>query len=101
MIPKIDVFRCNGCTTCVKVCPAHVIGMIREKAVILIDLCEECGLCVEACSVDAIHFRLPNKGIEKFHECYVSQRAERPTPGNWTFGVPRGFDGEGHYKQEG
>jgi len=96
MVPKIDLFRCDGCGDCVTACPPQVIGMIRQRAVILVDLCEECGICAEACTMHAIHFRLPNKGVEKVFESYVAPREAAPTPGCWTVGVPRGKDGEGH-----
>ena len=98
MIPKVDVFKCNGCSACIKRCPAHIMGLIKNKAALLVDLCEECGICVEACPIEAIHFRLPNKGVETAHDCYVSPRVDRPNPGNWRVGVARGYDGEGHYK---
>jgi len=96
MIPKVDVFKCDGCGVCVKRCPAHIMGLIKSKAAILVDLCEECGICAEVCPVHAIHFRLPNRAVEDIHESYESPRVDRPTPGNWTVGVPRGYDGEGH-----
>jgi ferredoxin len=59
-------------------------------------LCEECGICAEVCPLHAIHFRLPNRAVEDIHESYISPRVDRPTPGNWTVGVSRGYDGEGH-----
>ncbi len=100
MIPVVDVFRCDGCGVCVKRCPAHVMGLIREKAAILVDLCEECGICAEVCPIDAVHFRLPNRGVQAAHECYHSPRDVRPNPGNWRVGVIRGYNGEGHYTEE-
>jgi ferredoxin len=75
------------------------MGLIKNKAALLVDLCEECGICAEVCPIEAIHFRLPNKGIEAAHETYVSPREDRPTPGYWSVGVVRGYDGEGHYKE--
>lgn len=100
MIPRIDVFKCNGCGVCVKRCPPQIMGLIKNKAAILVDLCEECGICAEFCPIDAIHFRLPNKGVEASHECYESPRIDRPNPGNWGVGVVRGYDGEGHHIKE-
>lgn len=100
MIPKVDVFKCDGCGTCVKRCPPQIIGLVREKAAILTDLCEECGICFEVCPIEAIHFRLPNLGVESTHECYKTPREATPNPGAWSVGVPRGYDGEGHYKKE-
>jgi ferredoxin len=76
------------------------MGLIKEKAAILVDLCEECGICAEVCPIDAIRFRLPNLEIESMHDGYSSPRDERPTPGNWSTSVPRGYDGEGHFLKE-
>lgn len=98
MVPRIDVFKCNGCGDCVKACPPQVIGMIKKKAAILIDLCEECGICAEACKIHAIHFRLPNYAVQGGHEAYRVPREHTPNPGGWNLGVPRGYDGEGRFK---
>jgi len=100
MVPKIDVFRCDGCGICVKRCPPQVMGLVRDKAVILVDLCEECGICHEVCPVGAVHFRLPNLGVQGADESYSSPRDVAPTPGRWTVGVPRGYDGQGHYRED-
>jgi MinD superfamily P-loop ATPase len=96
MVPRIDVFRCDGCGDCIEKCPPQIMGTIKKKAAILVDLCEECGICAEVCTRDAIHFRLPNYAVQKGHECYVVPREFTPNPGGWTVGVPRGHDGEGH-----
>ncbi|OGL42465.1 MAG: hypothetical protein A2161_06895 [Candidatus Schekmanbacteria bacterium RBG_13_48_7] len=96
MVPKIDVFKCDGCGICVKRCPPQIMGLINNKAAILIDLCEECGICHEVCPIHAIHFRLPNYAVQEIHNAYCVPREFTPNPGNWTVGVPRGHDGEGH-----
>ena len=98
MIPKIDVFKCDGCGACVKLCPPQVMGLINNKAAILVDLCEECGICHEACAIHAIHFRLPNQGVKESDPSYRVPREYTPNPGNWRVGVPLGVDNEGHSK---
>ena len=96
MIPKIDLFKCDGCGICIKRCPPQVMGLIQNKAAILVDLCEECGICHEVCPIHAIHFRLPNLGVKEIHESYHVPREYTPNPGNWRIGVPLGVDGKGH-----
>lgn len=96
MVPRIDVFRCDGCGICVLKCPPQVMGLVREKAVILVDLCEECGICAEECPQRAILFRLPNLGVKGASDAYDVPRAAVPALGNWRVGVPLGVDGEGH-----
>ena len=98
MIPKIDVFKCDGCGVCVKRCPPQIMGLVKERAVILTDLCEECGICHEVCPIHAIHFRLPNYGVQATDAGYQVPREAVPTMGNWKVGVPQGRDGKGHYK---
>jgi ferredoxin len=70
VIPKIDIFKCNGCEICVKACPPQVMGMIRDVAVILDDLCEECGICADVCPIDAINFKLPHYEPYEVHQSY-------------------------------
>ena len=98
MIPKVDVFKCDGCGVCVKRCPPQIMGLVKERAVILTDLCEECGICHEVCPIHAIHFRLPNHGVQETDAGYQVPREAVPTMGNWKVGVPQGRDGKGHYK---
>ncbi len=74
MVPVIDVFKCNGCGACVKRCPPKIIGLIKNKAAILVQLCEECGICAEVCRINAIHFEVPHAAIVSTHEAYAVKR---------------------------
>jgi len=101
MIPRVDLFRCDGCAVCVKRCPPQIIGLVRNKAAILVDLCEECGICAEVCPMGAIHFRLPNLAVQQVDASYTVPREATPNPGNWRVGVPLGRDGKGHSGKDG
>jgi NAD-dependent dihydropyrimidine dehydrogenase PreA subunit len=60
LYPWIDAYRCNGCKKCATACPPDIIGFHKDKAVIVLDLCLQCGECFEACPVEgAIFFKLP------------------------------------------
>jgi len=50
---EIDLEKCNGCGSCVPVCPFDVIEVIDDKAHVS-EGCNLCGACVDACTFDAI-----------------------------------------------
>ncbi len=45
----LDVEKCKGCTTCIKVCPTEAIRVRAGKATILKERCIDCGLCIKTC----------------------------------------------------
>lgn len=53
MAAKVNKKKCNGCGTCVEICPVNAIKIVKEKAVIN-DECVECGACVSTCPNAAI-----------------------------------------------
>ena len=50
------------------------MGLVKDIAVIITDLCEECGICAEVCPIDAVRFELPHRSYRSEHEGY------RPLP---------------------
>ncbi len=74
MVPHVDVMKCTGCGICVRECPEGIIGLVKEKAAILGDLCVECGICAFVCPFVAIVNELPNGSFEWGNTGYVSKR---------------------------
>lgn len=55
---KIDVEKCDGCGTCVDVCPVEVLEVREVKSVVVnLDECLVCRACEAQC---------PNEVIEIF-----------------------------------
>ncbi len=54
MPAKIDHEKCDGCGTCVEVCPSEAIKIENEKAVVDEEECVECETCVDECPNNAI-----------------------------------------------
>lgn len=52
---RIDANRCQGCGTCVDVCPEGAISLEGERAVIDPKLCTGCQLCIPECPPAAIY----------------------------------------------
>ncbi|MEJ2212354.1 MAG: ferredoxin family protein, partial [Anaerolineae bacterium] len=56
---EVDAERCNGCRTCVEVCPKGVYdlyrvdGRQRSRVARMAD-CEQCTACVKQCPEEAI-----------------------------------------------
>ena len=53
MAAKVDQEKCTGCGICVDACPMEAIKIENKKAVISDD-CSECGACESECPNDAI-----------------------------------------------
>lgn len=58
--------KCNGCETCVKVCPAHNIKIVDNKPIWL-HHCEMCLACDEWCPTKAIHHWCKQEGKDYHH----------------------------------
>ena len=74
LYPWVDAYRCNGCAACVSACTPGVIGLVKGKAAIILDLCQQCGECFEACPVQgALLFKLPPGSPETDNVPYLSR----------------------------
>jgi NAD-dependent dihydropyrimidine dehydrogenase PreA subunit len=52
---KFDENKCNGCLTCLEVCPHGVFGAYDNRVSIIDrDACMECAACVQNCESFAI-----------------------------------------------
>ena len=49
----VDEDTCISCGVCVDACPVDAITM-EDKAIIDAETCTDCGACVDECPVDAI-----------------------------------------------
>lgn len=52
--PKVDKKKCNGCGTCVDVCPMEVFEIKDNKAHVVNDECVGCKACEAQCPQEAI-----------------------------------------------
>jgi len=53
MPAKVDEDTCIACGVCVDACPVDAITL-DDKAKVDADTCTDCGACVDECPVDAI-----------------------------------------------
>jgi len=53
-LPTINISLCNGCGTCVDVCPTNYFKIVNEKAVVNVNECVNCSVCIFACEEKAI-----------------------------------------------
>ncbi|OGX17902.1 MAG: ferredoxin [Omnitrophica WOR_2 bacterium RBG_13_44_8b] len=53
MAVSINKVKCDGCGSCMDICPVNAIKIEQKKAVVNDD-CAECGACVNECPNEAI-----------------------------------------------
>ena len=50
----MDAALCNGCAACTRRCQMEAVEMVGETAVLNLDRCIGCGLCVSTCPTKAL-----------------------------------------------
>ena len=59
--------KCQGCVSCVKLCPTEAIRVRNGKAEILADRCIDCGACASGCPYQAFSVKTDTlEGLSKF-----------------------------------
>ncbi len=80
--------RCNGCGTCVEVCPTGAVELVGGKPVFRIDPCIGCGHCGAFCPVNSFNLE-PLPGIpSNADEAYTALLAARRTARSFAGRVP-------------
>ena len=73
---SINQEACDGCATCVKVCPHRVIEIKEKKAFLVVeDRCIECGACQLNCEQDAVNV---TKGTGCLYVIFKEDILKRP-----------------------
>ena len=63
---RIDPRRCKGCEICVAFCPAEVLALRDEKAVVInLSACTACELCVLRCPDFAVELFYADPAVEE------------------------------------
>lgn len=64
---KLERDKCQGCVSCVKLCPTEAIRVRNGKAEILGDRCIDCGACAAGCPYHAFTVQTDTlEGLAKF-----------------------------------
>lgn len=59
--------KCQGCVSCVKLCPTEAIRVRNGKAEILADRCVDCGACASGCPYHAFSVKTDTlEGLSKY-----------------------------------
>ncbi|MDC7221020.1 MAG: [Fe-Fe] hydrogenase large subunit C-terminal domain-containing protein [Spirochaetales bacterium] len=61
----LDPDKCQGCTNCIKHCPAEAIRVSNGRAYILDERCIDCGQCVRICPSHAKQAESDSLGVLK------------------------------------
>jgi len=86
---------CDGCETCVAVCPVGAVGFLDEEP-LFCDLCGGATSCIEVCPTDALSNReagvsladyLENQGLPREKRAYYAERLAAPIRVAWRQGA--------------
>ncbi len=61
---QIIIEKCNGCSLCLEACPFDAIRIIDKKANIDLNKCNLCGACKDSCKLEAIIIEKPKPDIK-------------------------------------
>jgi NAD-dependent dihydropyrimidine dehydrogenase PreA subunit len=68
---RVDEKRCDGCGTCIQVCPLDAISIRKKKAAVS-ECCSLCGACTRVCPREAIQIpREVPKGAIQCDSCPI------------------------------
>jgi electron transport complex protein RnfB len=85
---EVDRGECAGCETCLDRCQMEAIHILDGKAVISLDRCIGCGLCVTTCTTGAMQlkrkpeeqlYQPPQSGAETYMRIAI-ERGKNPLP---------------------
>lgn len=49
LVPALQSGRCRGCGECQRFCPWHAILALKDRVLVLPELCHACGGCLQVC----------------------------------------------------
>ena len=68
---KVNLDRCQGCTTCMRSCPTGAIRIRGGKAVVTDNKCVDCGQCMKICPHKAIYIQQDDFDLIRDYEYRV------------------------------
>ena len=54
LLPRFDAESCTGCRECVRFCRFHALVYIKDKPLLLPEMCHSCGGCSMVCPAEAV-----------------------------------------------